>query len=98
MKKLNSAQEAIKQAIEGGYDEKNATINHPFSNREAIVEGMVLHDPLFWQALGKARGWEKEIAFSPFEPTIPYWLYEAKAWFGTCMLNGDENKFWQSLP
>lgn len=47
----------IKKAIEGGYEVKSYCENTSCNNSHA------LYDPLFWQYLGKAKGWEE---FSPF--------------------------------
>lgn len=66
----------------------------------------VMFDPLFWQALGKARGWGDE----EVRGTILYddqttkifanhlWFNFAEEWFETRLSNGDERAFWQSLP
>lgn len=49
--------EAIQKAIEGGYD-------HDYTFLVDMMEGrkdtMFLLDPLFWQALGKAKGWDDD--------------------------------------
>jgi len=54
-------EKAIRKAIEGGY------IDHAYCNEFDMYEAQssychstVLLDPLFWQALGKAEGWNKE--------------------------------------
>jgi hypothetical protein len=44
--------EAIKKAIEGGYNVKSYCENTSCNDSHA------LYDPLFWQALGKAEGWK----------------------------------------
>jgi hypothetical protein len=65
--KLTSAQDAIKQAIEGGYNPKQGWIeviapNHkPKKNPYGYSLFEILTDPLFWQALGKARGWKNSM-------------------------------------
>jgi len=43
----------IKKAIEGGYKSKEKTIHNQIGYDKVIVL-----DPLFWQALGRACGWE----------------------------------------
>lgn len=46
--------EAISRAIEGGYEDASISptgVVYPNENR-------VLLDPLFWQCLGKALGWD----------------------------------------
>lgn len=42
--------EAIQKAIEGGYE-------NAFGNGDRV--GLCFLDPLFWQCLGKALGWEE---------------------------------------
>jgi hypothetical protein len=42
-------------------------------------------DPLFWQALGKARGWR-------------FWKREALCYFDVRLSGRDETSFWESLP
>ena len=87
MIKLHNAQDAIKQAIEGGYhggieekiDSKYCDLPEPYNYAHMCT------DPLFWQALGKARGWQ-------------YWKREALCYFDVRLSERDENKFWESLP
>ena len=43
--------EAILKAIEGGWNRRTATLDM------TIINEVVLLDPLFWQAPGKAMGW-----------------------------------------
>ena len=90
MTQLHNVQDAIKQAIEGGYDiSKQFRFNLPrnYENSE-VLRNDVLLDPLFWQALGKGRGWKGED-----------WKYFGTDWFKTTrMSGGDETKFWESLP
>lgn len=49
----------IKKAIEGGYDSPFVTKKQISSYRHKDVAVMALIDPLFWQSLGKACGWDK---------------------------------------
>lgn len=69
--------EAIRKAIEGGYGkESKAVISLTGDERVAwYVRDGVLLDPLFWQALGKSRGWKKvrELIFGKKE--ITEWEY-----------------------
>ena len=58
-----SIKEAIKKAIEGGFElrPKGGTeiyLNNAGHNWKEIAEYNYL-DPLFWQALGKSLGWKK---------------------------------------
>lgn len=51
----------IKKAIEGGWKPKEFIKNYVLNvgDRTFILDSP-FDDPLFWQALGKACGWEKE--------------------------------------
>lgn len=64
-------------------------------------------DPLFWQALGKARGWIKEASVFPKssgawkmeqERNQKMWKIYALDYFETRLSGRDERKFWESLP
>jgi len=52
-------QEAIEKAIEGGWEKDGFVCQGELIG----VEEIALLDPLFWQALGKAMGWETRITF-----------------------------------
>ena len=116
MKKLNNTQDAIQQAIEGGWRSSLHKANQN-AEVEAIIDNAIRQerwylDPLFWQALGKARGWIDEkypLGSMPCDREqcdSRYCEYAgfrdpeeiAKRWFETRLSNGDENKFFQSLP
>jgi len=78
---FHSEQDAIKQAVEAGYESNpgtGATSAIEFGDESAVIiyrdqdgsrltsrKGVriveVLLDPAFWQALGKARGWQYSI-------------------------------------
>lgn len=73
MKKLTSAEDAIKQAIEGGWGSPyvNKLVdfvvrgeNVDFECKDGTIIKVSLNDiftdPLFWTALGKVRGWCKD--------------------------------------
>lgn len=61
-KKLTNAEDAIEEAVKRGYPLKEWKIcegKHIQSAKESVVFlDVVFLDPAFWQALGKARGWE----------------------------------------
>lgn len=107
MTQLHNAQDAIKQA-----QYKISPLANP---------DLAMLDPLFWQELGKARGWnermyvcggcgvnlqEKEVTHwnkcEKCDSDVEHWItYEfwAIEWFKeTRLSNGDETKFWESLP
>ncbi len=96
MTKLHSATDAINQAIKGGYPLQGIRIRPDFE--------IYFCDPLFWKALGKARGWKDREYGMETITNGRTWVQQfaskkyAKRWFETRLSNGDENKFWQSLP
>ena len=109
MKTLHSAQDAIEQAIEGGY--KTDKAENPlflslsrtkkydgndltYRDDYKVALDCTFTDPLFWQALGKARGWNN---WSDGETHYLGWRENAKRWFLSRMVGGDENKYWESL-
>jgi hypothetical protein len=115
MKQLHNAQDAIEQAIEGGYEVAGVKttlkeIHHSTAFFEYGIEAatpILFTDPLFWQALGKARGWIEKQAQSKEEreKASGYHIVEqdvcekyAIQWFKTRLSNVDEIKFWQNLP
>lgn len=74
---------AIKKAIEGGYQSwvfGGDTVHAPHCNFFSII----LLDPLFWQCLGKAEGW------NPVGETVP-------SWDGGRVLHGEWLSYWHSF-
>lgn len=108
---LHNEQDAIKQAIdEGAYKGEGARFNYleatfndvgwyrkdGYAENENLAD--VLQDPDFWQALGKARGWEKCEHKTDYMNHPFTWGYYALRYFETLMSKGDMQKFWESLP
>lgn len=65
MKQLQNAQDAVKQAIEGGYEGAYIETREGsgfLKGGIGIINEQYLTDPLFWQALGRVRGWGQEIS------------------------------------
>ena len=61
-------QDAIKKAIKGGYKTDGTFYyNNGDTNDRIDIWQVILLDPLFWQSLGKAKGWDKKIHFQFFE-------------------------------
>lgn len=96
---LHNAQDAIREAIEGGWEPQPADpLDCQWNNDHYFV------DPLFWKSLGKARGWKgyDSDAYcdncNDFVANDDKWRYFAHKWLQTRLSNGDENKFWTSLP
>lgn len=122
---LHSAQDAIKQAIEGGWKPKELSIKYKnVEMKSAPSEGAILGylqdeakmalaflDPLYWQALGKVRGWipseypDGEMRCTAKRCTNRWCGYAgfvdpkdiARLWFENRQATGDEKKFWESL-
>lgn len=104
----------IKLAIEGGYDKGVAGVNG--QTREQYLVGYSQHlvlEPAFWQALGKAKGWNHKCTDcyigEPHEwcksgSHLEKDKYENCAWFDCAnkffnllMTNGDTSKFWDDI-
>lgn len=74
-------QQAIEKAVKSGYDGGEPALrdwhqsygHHRFDEKERI-----LLDPLFWQSLGKAMGWEDEkvcpTCWKKIVPTATGWM------------------------
>jgi hypothetical protein len=98
---------AIKLAVEkGGYDTPSTKIITLQGRRYGLntinkwYQAYVMTDPLFWQALGKALGWSKELyKDNPFDGTAIWqtWQYHAHQYFDLVLTGGDTEKFWKSL-
>lgn len=63
-----------------------------------------INDPLFWQALGKAKGWEMEDVYELYNPQGPIrafkmteWRHKALNFFDLLMTNGDTAAYWDNL-
>lgn len=71
--------EIIQKAIEGGF-EPDGLVEIYFNEVNDACRAITL-DPLFWQALGKACGWEKTIV-EHFEGNKPYVMrmFKGEAW------------------
>lgn len=105
MNKLTSPQDAIKQATGAGWHPTYLALPHL---HDIHCEAEILTDLLFWQALGKARGWGERLFNKPTWTALSQKDKElatnqesrrqGKRWFETRMSNGDETKFWESLP
>jgi predicted amidophosphoribosyltransferase len=104
--------EAIKLAIEkGGYEIHNFRIGGEHIDRKE--DEQIILDPLFWQALGKALGWEDSICetckskFPEYHNGCvrcgghinpdPFMLYHALHYQELVLTGGDTEKFWKEL-
>jgi len=110
MNKNNYYNEAIKKAIEGGYNKR------PSGYDDDKYRMRVILDPLFWQALGKALGWGIEFADMVccicgthcfrngdrnrthfMERPIYLWQHYAHQYFDLVLTGRDTDKFWKEL-
>lgn len=67
-------EESIYKAIEGGYDgEYLFQREEQWGDLWDIQTRSFLFDPLFWEALGKAEGWDKIDALDADIKTEPCW-------------------------
>ena len=89
---MNYFNNAIKLAIEkGGYKGliKFADYGEELKNKAVL-------DPLFWQALGKALGWEEKVNRIDTYSEVWEWKYQAHQYLHA-KFNGTEEKFWKEL-
>lgn len=104
-------EKAIKLAIEKGgfqYEGLDGKMRIPRS-LEFVLENFDLDslilDPLFWQALGKACGWEgsgrllmpTSTVDQNYNHLITIWEYHALRFFEIKLTNGNEEVFWSNL-
>lgn len=79
-----------------------------FNFEDPVLAQEIICDPLFWRALGKAKGWvgktecrECFIAGFAAEDNCTYcepeWKTKACQFFDILMTNGDTSKFWDSI-
>lgn len=96
--------EAIKLAIEkGGYlkgpywwpvqKPKGIELRGDDQDKEFRTVEQIILDPLFWQALCKAKPLNGEQDIWDETPT---WIFIAKRWFNS-RLKGKEDEFWESI-
>lgn len=78
--------QAIKLAIEKGGYKENLERNRFGEITDCYREQLLILDPLFWQALGKALGMSET-----------QWFYTATQYFTCLMKSGDTEKFWKEL-
>lgn len=69
-------EQAIKEAVEKGGYVNNAYFMLKSETNKRLEANTILLDPLFWQALGKARGWGSSFGFIRTSDTgeIESWL------------------------
>ncbi len=78
--------QAIKKAIEGGWNP---------SYRERTDAHYTVLMPTFWQALGKASGWQKSLTF--FAVDIPSWEAQALRFHRLILTGGDLDAYWKEV-
>lgn len=66
-------EETIQKAVEGGYD-NNWFINTELVRKDILCQ--ILLDPLFWQSLGKAMGWEDVELWKQNKASLFDWNYQ----------------------
>lgn len=106
MTPLHSAEDAIKQAVKAGYQRIDPipgvtaamAKDGPYLSKHGLEK--ILLDPLFWQALGKARGWKNSTFYEVYVGGTIYgeWMRKALDYFETVLSGGDIQKYFESLP
>jgi hypothetical protein len=101
---LHNEQDAIKQAVEAGYNQRNWDLIRIMDYGQLFEEDIaeILQDPAFWQFLGKAREWDKVVTVKTGIPGVVYdqeaTLFWGLKYFETRLSNGDMQAYWESLP
>lgn len=80
-------EQAIKLAIKGGHAPRH-TIYGPLSNFRTV------QDPLFWKALGRAKGWTE---FNNMPSDYDEWVQKALRYFELKLTGGDEENVWKEI-
>lgn len=95
--KILKMNDAIKLSIKGGYNGENLPFDH---NEWLLVDYIELNDnaqqilildPLFWQALGKALGW------GIYTGQPPFWKSQALRYFNLLLTGGNTEQWWKDL-
>lgn len=89
---LHSEQDAIKQAVEAGYE---PPVSYWWGDFGYIA--VILQAPAFWQALGKARGWGKPGPDDHLSLSWNWYTY-ALRYFEVKLSSDDLTQFWETLP
>lgn len=78
--------------------------NHEMYAVEDVIDTKAfLLDPQFWQALGKALGWNRDYKIGIQHIVgqswmiIPAWQYWANHYFNLILTGGDTEAFWKEL-
>jgi len=95
---------AIEKAQEGGWtnlDKCTFSLNSLMGNFSEPIDEAIALDPTFWQALGKALGWDErttDFDVDEFYMTdVQEWEFNAH-WFAHIVLTGgDTEAFWNDI-
>jgi Rad3-related DNA helicase len=80
---MTALETCIREAVEKGGYEASCKVHLALSDNSLDYHNRLFLDSLFWQALGRARGWETHrrcpietcCRIFPQERTIPEWKY-----------------------
>ena len=92
--------EIIKLAIGGGYKPRGIEIES-WSSFDSMISLVPKEehwsDPKFWQALGKAMGWNKLAPYELVNKNIPEWHYHWHKFIDHLAEGGDPTSFFNQL-
>lgn len=100
---MNIPKEIIEKSIEGGWSGPSKWVmDTPMIIEKLKVFGSMTHDenctialdPTFWQALGKALGWNST-DFGNYE--APDWLLYAHRFYDLILQGKDTTNFWKEI-
>lgn len=104
----NKMEKAIKKAIEGGWDKDKFNMNYEGKvvTGGVVFNSIIILDPLFWQALGKAEGWDEFAGFSIYylstwkkktEVSMKRWKWEMHKFIDHLAEGKDVESFFEEL-
>lgn len=98
---------AIEKAIEGGW---NGYLGYIASSEESLDQWLkfggaeqawafIALDPLFWEALGRAKGWKDEtLADEELKVWLnPEWYDKANMFYDLILTGQSTDRFWKEL-
>ena len=85
--------EAIQKAVEDGYNVGPIEVDMVCDNKHAHY----FQNPQFWQALGKAMGWNKLAPYELVNKNIPEWHYHWHKFIDHLAEGGDPTSFFNQL-
>jgi hypothetical protein len=96
---MTHIEQAIREAVEkGGYDFFGYSLDASGAFTDRFMTSVIFLDPLFWQALGKARGWIDAMPSTyNYNVEIPEWKHQWHRFIDHLAGGKDADSFFASL-